>query len=269
MNRKIGIIGAGVMAEAFIIGLSKNKTFLPQNMLANDLDEDRLEHLAGEYGITPCPDSLELVRQCDVILLAVKPQNVAEALLPLRDVFSAGKLLISIAAGVSLAALAKHLPPETGVARVMTNTPCLIGKGVSTVAFSKNIQPEQKELASLILKTVGTVHLVREKYMNAITGLSGSGPAYIYLVIEAMSDAGVRAGLPRDLSLQLSVETVIGAAAMVQEIKLHPAILKEKVTTPAGTTISALHVLERAGVRVAFMDAVMAATNRAAELGSE
>jgi len=269
LNRKIGFIGGGVMAEAFILGLAKNKTFLPQNMLVNDVAEERMAQLAAQYGIVPCPDSQEMVRQCDVVLLAVKPQNVAEALQPLGDVFTADKLLISIAAGVSLAALAKHLPPDVGIARVMTNTPCLIGKGVSTVAFTKNIQPQQKEMATNILKTVGTVHLVREKYMNAITGLSGSGPAYIYLVIEALSDAGVRAGLPRDLSLQLSVETLIGSAAMVQEINLHPAILKEKVTTPAGTTISALHVLERAGIRVAFMDAVMAATNRAAELGSE
>lgn len=269
MTQKIGFIGAGVMAEAFILGLSKNHTVLPENMLVNDVNEERLQHLAKEYGVTPYQECREMVRNSQVLLLAVKPQSAAEALSPLKDAFSSEKMVISIAAGVTITTLRKYLPEQIGLARVMTNTPCLIGKGVSAVAFSKNIKPEQKELATRILQAVGTVHHVPEKYMNAITGLSGSGPAYIYLVIEALSDAGVRAGLPRDLSLQLAVETLSGSAAMVDIMKTHPAILKEKVTTPAGTTISGLHVLERSGVRVAFMDAVIAAAERAAELGSD
>lgn len=267
MNFNIGFIGAGVMAEAFMQGLLNTKSTLPEKILAYDIKKERLDYLTGEYGIQALDDCRELIRESQVILLAVKPQNVAEALAPFKEVFTEDKLVISIAAGVSINKLYKYISEMVSLARVMPNTPCLIGKGASAVSFSKNIKNEQKETACKILEAVGTVHVLPEKLMNAVTGLSGSGPAYIYLVIEALSDAGVYAGLPRDISLNLAVQTVIGAASMVEVTKTNPALLKEKVTSPAGTTISGLHILERAGVRAAFMDAVIAAAKRSEELG--
>ncbi|ATW28493.1 pyrroline-5-carboxylate reductase [Candidatus Formimonas warabiya] len=257
------------MAEAFISGLLKTDEYLPASLRASDTKEERLAYLREKYGIITVSDNEELVETSDVVILAVKPQNVREVLLHLKDKFTKGQLVISIVAGFSIDSLYQYIPKSVSVIRAMPNTPCLIRKGVSALAFSANITEEQKNLALNIMGSVGAVHILPEKLMNAVTGLSGSGPAYIFLVIEALCDAGVRAGLPREISLDLAVQTVMGAAAMVNSTKTHPAILKDKVITPAGTTIAALHVLERAGVRVAFMDAIMAAAERSQELGSE
>ena len=269
INVKIGFIGSGTLGEAIISGLAKTGQVSMENLYASDVNEERLQYIKETYQINTCLNNRQLVQECDIIVIAIKPQTFEEALSELRESFLPNKLVISVVAGVSVAKLYKYLPDTVSVARVMPNTPCLIGKGVSAVTFSENITEIHREWTITILKAVGKVHVVSERLMDAVTGLSGSGPAYIYLVIEALSDAGVRAGLPRDLSLDLAVQTVVGAAAMVETTKTHPAALKDKVTTPAGTTISGLHVLERAGVRVAFMDAVMAAAQRSKELGSD
>jgi pyrroline-5-carboxylate reductase len=269
INGKIGFIGAGTLGEAIISGLEKTGQVLMGNLYASDVNEERLQYIKETYQINTCLSNRQLVQECDIILIAIKPQTFDEALSELRESFLSNKLVISVVAGVSVAKLYQYLPDTVSVARVMPNTPCLIGKGVSAVTFSKNITDIHREWTMTILEAVGKVHVLPERLMDAVTGLSGSGPAYIYLVIEALSDAGVRAGLPRELSLDLAVQTVMGAAAMVETTKTHPAVLKDKVTTPAGTTISGLHVLERAGVRVAFMDAVMAAAQRSKELGSD
>jgi pyrroline-5-carboxylate reductase len=269
INVKIGFIGAGTLGEAFISGLEKTGQVPMENLYASDVNEERLHYIKETYQINACLSNRQLVQECDIIVIAIKPQTFKEALSELRESFLANKLVISVVAGVSVDKLYKYLPDQVSVARVMPNTPCLIGKGVSAVTFSENVTEIHREWTITILEAVGKVHVLPEGLMDAVTGLSGSGPAYIYLVIEALSDAGVRAGLPRDLSQDLAVQTVMGAAAMVEITKTHPAVLKEKVTTPAGTTISGLHVLERAGVRVAFMDAVMAAAQRSKELGSD
>jgi len=269
MTEKIGFLGAGAIAEAIISGLVSTDIFSSQQLGASDINQERLGFLAEKYGVTGYIDNPSLVEDSQIVILAVKPQNIKEALSPLKDLFTGDKLVISFVAGVSIKTLYQYFPPEMGVARVMSNTPCLIRKGVSAVSFSETVDEEYKKLTLSILEAVGKVHVLPERFMDAVTGLSGSGPAYIFLIIEALSDAGVRAGLPREISLDLAVQTVIGSAMMVDVTKIHPAILKEKVITPAGTTIAALHILERAGIRVALMDAVIAATDRSAQLGSD
>lgn len=269
MTVRIGFIGSGAMAEAFISGLLSTDEYTADSIHASDISEKRLYYLEEKFGINVYENNFDVVTKSDVIVLSVKPQNIREVLSPLKDAFRANQLVISIVAGFSIDTLYKYVPKEVGVIRAMPNTPCLIRKGVTALAFSDYANDEQKEIALNIMSSVGNVHVLPEKLMNAVTGLSGSGPAYIFLVIEALCDAGVRAGLPRDISMDLSVQTVIGAAAMVDSTKTHPAILKDKVITPGGTTIAALHVLERSGVRVAFMDAIIAAAERSRELGSD
>ncbi len=269
MTLKIGFVGSGAIGEAFISGLLKTDDYSPESLGASDTNESRLNKLEEKFGIRTYQNNCELVENSNVVVLSIKPQNMKEVMGPLKEVFTKDHLVISIIAGVSLKTLYKYIPSSTNVIRAMPNTPCLIRKGVIAMAFSPHTNEEQKEVALNIMRSVGTVHILQEKLMNAVTGLSGSGPAYIFLVIEALCDAGVRAGLPRAISMDLSVETVMGAAAMANITKTHPAILKDKVATPAGTTIAALHILERAGVRVAFMDAIMAATERSAELGED
>jgi len=269
VNINIGFVGSGAMAEAFISGLLKTEEYSAAGIHASDINEKRLQYLSEKFGINVYENNLDVVKKSDVIILAVKPQNIREVLSPLKGAFRAGQMVISIVAGFPIATLYKYIPPEVGVVRAMPNTPCLIRRGVTALAFSDYANDRQKELALNILSAVGHVHVLPERLMNAVTGLSGSGPAYIFLVIEALCDAGVRAGLPRDVSMDLAVQTMIGSAIMVDSTKTHPTILKDKVITPGGTTIAALHVLERAGVRVAFMDAVIAATERSRELGSD
>lgn len=269
MNCKIGFIGAGAMAEALIAGLTKAGMTPLENICASDIDPGRLGWIKDNYGIRTTKDNNELVRENQVIVIAVKPYLISEALPLLKEALTEDKLVISLAAGVSIAKLYQYIPEKVPVARVMPNTPALVGRGVSAVSFSVNFDEDEMNLVRKILQAVGTVHIIPEKLMDAVTGLSGSGPAYIYLVIEALSDAGVRAGIPREMALDMAVQTVIGAAAMVDVTGTHPAVLKEKVTTPGGTTITGLHILERAGVRAAFTDAVLAAAARSVQLGSD
>jgi pyrroline-5-carboxylate reductase len=267
VNIRIGFIGSGAMAEAFIAGLLGTHEYTSDAVNASDINEKRLQYLQDKYNINVFDNNSDVVTNSDVVILAVKPQNINEVLRPLKDIFGANQMVISIVAGVSIDTLYKYIPKEVAVVRAMPNTPCLIRKGVTALAFSEYVNDRQKEIALNIMGLVGHVHILPEKLINAVTGLSGSGPAYIFLVIESLCDAGVRAGLPRDISMDMAVQTMIGSAIMVDSTKTHPTILKDKVITPGGTTIAALHVLERSGVRVAFMDAVIAAAERSRELG--
>ncbi|MEL7567786.1 MAG: pyrroline-5-carboxylate reductase [Dehalobacterium sp.] len=269
MAINIGFVGSGAMAEAFISGLLGTNEYAADLIHASDINEKRLHYIQEKFGVNVYNNNIDVVTRSDVIVLSVKPQNIREVLSPLKDAFRANQMVISIVAGFPIDTLYKYIPKEVGVIRAMPNTPCLIRKGVTALAFSDYANDEQKDIALNIMSLVGKVHVLPEKLMNAVTGLSGSGPAYIFLVIEALCDAGVRAGLPRDIAMDLSVQTMIGAAVMVDSTKTHPAILKDKVITPGGTTIAALHVLERSGVRVAFMDAIIAAAERSRELGSD
>jgi pyrroline-5-carboxylate reductase len=225
--------------------------------------------LAELPGVTtgPTADAAWLLAAADVIVLAVKPQQAGNALAQLRGFVTDKHLIVSVAAGVSTAAIAEGLTGGGRIVRVMPNTPCLIGQGASAFSAGRGATDDDCNLVDRLLGSVGRAFRVDEKLLDAVTGLSGSGPAFVYLMIEALSDGGVLAGLPRDTAMALAAQTVAGAAAMVLETGEHPGVLKDRVASPAGTTIAGLAVLEDAGVRGALVRAVEAAARRAVELG--
>eukprot|EP00389_Voromonas_pontica_P005443 GDKH01008141.1.p1 GENE.GDKH01008141.1~~GDKH01008141.1.p1 ORF type:complete len:280 (-),score=47.54 GDKH01008141.1:57-782(-) len=212
-------------------------------------------------------NNMEVVEFADYIFLAVKPQVVPDILKELKGRFNTNKVLISICAGVTIETITNALGSEAKVVRVMPNTPALYGVGASAMCASSGCLPEEIEVARTLMSACGTCHVVNEKLMDAVTGLSGSGPAYVYMFIEALSDAGVKGGLPRDVATGLAVQTVLGAATMVKESGLHPAVLKEQVTSPGGTTIHGVAALEDNGFRKAVIAGVDAARIRSEELG--
>jgi pyrroline-5-carboxylate reductase len=211
----------------------------------------------------------DVTERSDVLILAVKPQSMAPVLAELRSVVTDGHLVVSIAAGVPLAALAAGLGPSCRLIRVMPNTPALVGAGASGYCLGPNATADDEAVVRACLGSVGRAYRVPESLLDAVTGLSGSGPAFVYLMIEALSDGGVRVGLPRDVATALAAQTLLGAAQMVLETGLHPGVLKDQVASPGGTTIAGLHALERGGLRAALIDAVQAATRRSAELAVE
>lgn len=262
---RIGFIGGGAMAEAMIKGLL-DRGWQPGSMMVSDKAGERLEYLQRTYGITTADNNKELPGDCRLLVLAVKPQNLTEAVASFAAAITPEHLLISILAGISTTRIESLLPDNCKVIRAMPNTPALIGAGMTVLSGGKNAGVENIKKAEEIFQAVGKVLILPENMLNAVTGLSGSGPAYIYLVIEALADGGVLAGLPRDVAYRLVAETVKGAASMVQETNMHPAQLKDMVTSPAGTAINGLLQLEKAGVRGNIMEAVLAAARRAEQL---
>jgi pyrroline-5-carboxylate reductase len=265
---RLAFIGAGNMAEALLRGILAAGRIRPEEILATDVRADRLAHLEATHRIRVSSDNAEAARRADTIVLAVKPQVMDRALDDLRSAIGDKQLLISIAAGISTAHIAEHFPRQAArVVRVMPNTPALVLEGVSALARGRHATPQDLETARQLFEAVGKVVVVDESLMDAVTGLSGSGPAYAFLIIEALSDAGVKMGLPRDVALALAAQTMRGAARLVLETGRHPGELKDMVTSPGGTTIAALHALEQGGVRAALMTAVEVATRRSQELG--
>lgn len=261
----IGFIGGGAMAEAIIKGLLA-KGYESTNLMVSDKSQERLIYLKNNLGVNIAQDNLAAVNSSDIIILAVKPQNMTEALTSIAPQITPKKTLISILAGVTISALEGLLPAGSKVIRVMPNTPALVGAGSTVLAGGSEVTDLEMKQASDIFQSVGSVTILPEKMLNAVTGLSGSGPAFIYLIIEALSDAGVLVGLTRDISLKLASETVQGAAQMVSDTKLHPGQLKDMVTSPGGTTIHGLLQLEKSGIRGTIMETVLAAVKRAEEL---
>lgn len=264
---KIGFLGAGKMASALAKGFVASKLVAPKQLIASDVYEGARAAFAAEVGGSVTESNLEVLRFANVIVLAVKPNQVAAVIAELKPAFTARHLLVSIAAGVTLAHLEAALPPKSRVIRVMPNTPALVGAGASGYALGSQATTEDGALAQRLLSAVGVAFAVKETLLDAVTGLSGSGPAYVFQIIEALSDGGVAAGLPRDIATQLAAQTLLGAAKMVLETGQHPGALKDMVTSPGGTTIEGLHELEKAGVRAGLMSAVRAAARRAKELG--
>jgi pyrroline-5-carboxylate reductase len=256
------------MATALVRGMLGAGLARPGDIVASDPLEAARTSLAAETGITVFDANPPVVERSDVLVLAVKPQTMATALAQLRPALHDGHLVISVAAGVSIAALCEGLGAERRVIRVMPNTPALLGEGASAYAIGSGVSADDEALVRSFLKSVGRVVRVPEVQLDAVTGLSGSGPAFVYLMIEALSDGGVRVGLPRETATLLAAQTVLGAARMVLETGLHPGVLKDQVASPGGTTIAGLHALERGAVRGALIDAVEAATQRSAELAS-
>lgn len=256
----IGFLGAGKMATALARGFIHAGLIKASYLLASDPIEATRTAFSKETGARTTASNSELVHFSSIIFIAVKPANVATLLSEIRENVREQHLIISIAAGVTLETLESALKPGVPVIRVMPNTPALVGAGASAYALGKFAKQADGEIAEKFLSAIGIAVHVKESLLDAVTGLSGSGPAYVYMMIEALSDGGVSCGLPRDLSTKLAAQTVLGSAKMVLETGLHPGALKDMVTSPAGTTIEGVHELEIAGVRGAFMNAVRAAT---------
>jgi pyrroline-5-carboxylate reductase len=264
---RIGFLGAGKMATALARGWLAAGLATRDRLSASDPLAAARESFHAETGVAATEDNRAIVSRSELLVLAVKPQQVAEVLDEVRPLLTPRHCLVSIAAGVSLRQLAEGLGSACRLVRVMPNTPCLLGASASAYAPADTATPEDVRLVDRLLGAVGRAVRLPEKLLDAVTGLSGSGPAFVYLMIEALSDGGVRMGLPRDVAMLLAAQTVLGSARMVLETGLHPGALKDMVASPGGTTIAGLHALERGGVRAALMDAVEAATRRATELG--
>jgi len=267
LTQTIGFIGAGQMARALARGFVAAGLTKASQIVAFDPVETSGQSFAGEVGGAKLARSnAEVAKQADVLFLATKPQSVPGVYSDLAGKVSADKLVISIAAGIPLAKLCEGFKTDR-VVRVMPNTPALVGKGASAYALGRGATTADGELVGRLLGAVGTAFCVEEKLLDAVTGLSGSGPAFVYVMIEALSDGGVRMGLPREVATALAAQTVLGSAQMVLHTGEHPAVLKDKVASPGGTTIAGLQALEQHGLRGALIAAVEAATKRSAELG--
>jgi pyrroline-5-carboxylate reductase len=263
----IGFLGAGKMATALARGFIRAEIVFPKEIIASDLSEAARAAFTKETGAKTTASNSDVLKFAGVLILAVKPDQVAGVLAELRGNFTNAHLLISIAAGVTLAKMETALPAGARVIRVMPNTPALVGEAAAAFALGKSATAADGELAKKLLSAVGIAFQVKESLLDAVTGLSGSGPAYVYQFIEALSDGGVAAGLPRDISTKLAAQTVLGAAKMVLETGQHPGALKDQVTSPGGTTIEGLHELEKGKLRGTVMSAVRAATEKSKKLG--
>lgn len=259
------------MAEALISSLIDSSVFNPDNILCSDISKERLEYIHNSYNIHTSSDNIDVAQKADIIILSVKPQVILRVLDQISETVDSSKLIISIAAGISLDIIQKILSKEGAktfrLIRAMPNTPALVQTGATALAKGADASENDLKAAFEIFSAVGKAVEVNEGLMDAVTGLSGSGPAYVFLIIEALADAGVKVGLPKDVSMTLSVQTVFGAAKLASESGDHPAKLKDMVTSPGGTTIAGIHSLEEGNLKAILMNAVEAATQRSKELG--
>ena len=269
LETNIAFLGAGNMAGALVRGLLHAGACTAERLFATDVRTERLEVLAELHGIRTGTDNAEAARWADVIVLATKPQVFDRLLAQIGGAVDADDLVISIAAGVPIDAIESRLAAGVRVVRAMPNTPALVDAGATGLASGAHATESDIELARQIFDSVGISVVLDESLIDAVTGLSGSGPAYIFLIIEALADAGVKVGLHRDSALRLAAQTVLGSAKLLIETGEHPGRLKDMVTSPGGTAIAGLHTLEAGGLRTTLIDAVEAATKRAGELGAE
>ena len=264
----IGFIGGGNMAEALIKGLLAGGVPAAHLIVSEPVEKRRL-FLSGNFGLRCIESNSALVAECDVIVLAIKPQIADKVLEEIGSLGSTGKLFISIMAGIRIETIEAAFHGKPRVVRIMPNTPALVMEAASAVSPGTHASSDDISLAQRILELVGKAWLVEEKLLDAVTGLSGSGPAYVLTFIEALSDAGVKNGLPRDVATGLAAQTVFGTAKLLIETREHPAVLRDKVTSPGGTTIAGLHALENDRMRGAVMNAVSAAVARSREMGAK
>ncbi len=267
INMNIGFIGAGRIGEALIRGVLAANLTGSDRIFASDVDSKHLQMLHSELGINVSVDNIETVDNADAIILAVKPQIIGKVLQSINKKITGEHIVISVAAGTPIKTIEENLPDGTHLVRVMPNIACTVRQAISAICAGSNATESDIKTARTIFGSVGRVVAVPESMMDAVTGLSGSGPAFVFQIIEALSDGGVHEGLPRDVAIELAAQTVLGAAAMVLETGEHPGALKDMVTSPAGTTIQGLRALEEHGVRAGMMAAVIAATRRSRELG--
>lgn len=264
----LGFIGGGNMASALIKGLI-HSGFPAGQIFVSDVDADRLKALAEKHGVQVSTVNLDVVLKCDVIVLSVKPQVIDRVLATIGKDVRPEQLVVSVAAGVPIAAMEARFPPGTRVVRTMPNTPATVDAGATAISAGSSATGDDLAVARAMFSAVGRVVTLDESLLDAVTGLSGSGPAYVMLMIEALADGGVKVGLHRDTALLLAAQTVYGSAKLLLETGEHPGRLKDMVTSPGGTAIAGLHTLESGGLRRTLIDAVEAATNRAAQLGDQ
>jgi len=265
-DKRLAVLGAGKLGETLIKGLLEARVLEVSNITVTAGHQERLDKVRERFGVTGTLSNKMAVESADIIILSVKPQTVALVLSEIGDALKPSQLLISVAASVSAAFIEKHITEQVPVIRAMPNTPCLLNKGMTGISPGKNASRAHLDLAKFIFDSVGRTVIADEKHMDAITGLSASGPAFIYIIIESLAEAGVKVGLPRDIATELAAQTVVGAGSMVLETGEHPAKLKDTVTTPAGCTIDGILELEEGGLRVTLIKAVVKATHRAKEL---
>jgi len=267
-GKKISFIGSGAMAEALISGIINAGLVLPNQIMVSDISKQRLDYMHDKYGIHTTANTQEVVREANILFLTIKPQVMTVVLDSIAPYIAPSTLVVSVAAGIRIQELQEKLP-RIPIIRVMPNTPVAVNEGMSVVALGEHAGEENGELVLSLFSAVGKALRMEEKDMDAVTGLSGSGPGYAFVLIDALSDAGVRVGLTRQNAVIMAAQTLLGAAKMVLETGEHPAKLRDMVTSPGGTTIAGVHVLEQKGVRAALIDAVQAATNRSQEMGKK
>lgn len=266
LNKTIAIIGAGNMGASLIRGILHAKLTGAKKIYASGTRMEKLEKLKSEFGVNITTNNKEAAKHADIIVLCVKAAVIRKVLEEMHEVLHKDQFIISIAAGVTTESMEKIVGKNIPIVRCMPNIASTVGLGSTAISFGKHVHVKQHDIAIKIFEAVGDVVVVGEQHLDAVTGLSGSGPAYIYMVIEALIDGGVKMGLPRDISTKLAIQTVLGSAKLVKESNVHPAILRDQVTTPGGTTINAIHELESHGLRSMLIDAVATATIRSKEL---
>ena len=263
-NPKLGIIGAGVMAEAIFSRLISVGLYSAPEIILSDPQQSRRIYLQEKYKVQTTNDNQQVADVQDVVILAIKPQILAQ----LEPLNMKANLLISILAGISLERLTSIFPNQA-IVRAMPNTPATVGAAMTAISPATGVESEQIELVQRIFAAIGQVVELPESSIDAVTGLSGSGPAYVAIMVEALADGGVASGLPRPIAMQLAIQTVLGTAQLLQNNKIHPAILKDQVTSPGGTTIAGVRALENGGFRATVIEAVLASYHRSQELGKQ
>lgn len=266
-DKRLVLIGGGNMGEAMMKGLLAAHLVTPQHVTVTDIVEARLTYLRDTYAVRTMSDNAKAVAEGDLIILAVKPQDIASTLHSIAPVVEGQHVVISIAAGVPTSKIEAAFDKPVRVVRVMPNTPALVLAGAAALCAGRHAAPTDLDLARVLFDALGKTVIVSEALIDAVTGLSASGPAYIFVLIEALADGGVKVGLPRDVALTLAAQTVYGSAKLVLETGLHPGELKDRVASPGGTTIAGLYALEEHAFRAAIIDAVERATERSRELG--
>jgi len=267
-NLTVGFLGAGKMASALASGLIRAGIASKEDIFASDVSAQARSSFSEATGAHATAANLEVAKQCTILVVAVKPDHVESLLKEIAPEVAEHHVVISIAAGVTLSRIEGALHSGTRVIRVMPNTPALVGASAAGFALGKFAKEGDAQLVTRLFSAVGIAYQVKEGLLDAVTGLSGSGPAFVYMIIEALSDGGVAAGLPRDVATKLAAQTVLGGAKMVLETGLHPGALKDQVTSPGGTTIEGIHELEKGGLRAALMNAVRAASDKSRRLGN-
>ncbi|MEK7872107.1 MAG: pyrroline-5-carboxylate reductase [Nitrospirota bacterium] len=265
--KRIAFIGGGNMAEAMIRGIIKAGLCNKKDIFVSDVSPDRLSLLKEKYGIETRSGNKEVLKLSDLIVLSVRPLVADSVLAEIKDQFDPGTLVISIVTGIPISRIAEGIDKKARVIRAVPNLPVLVGDGLTAISPGKGVTDEETKWISSLFNSVGRSIVLEEKYLDAVTGLAGSGPAFVFLILEAMADGGVKMGLPRETAMLLASQTLMGSARMVLETGEHPGTLKDRVASPGGTTIAGLHRLEKEGVRGTIISAIEAATIRAGELG--